>query len=304
MISLSTAWNADKWLDGEAIAEEIHSLGFQGIECNFSLTNDLLEGVIYYAHKHGLSFTSLHNYCPTPPGLKREEALPDCYSLSSLSEEERCQAVCHTKTTIRTASRLKAKAVVLHTGRVEMKDRTRELIKLATQGLKGTPEFNDILNSFAAERKRKSQDFFSSLLKSLDELVPFAQELNVALGIENRFYYREIPSLDEFETIFDQFKDMPISYWHDVGHSYIFEQLGLIPTDSLLERFGNRLIGLHLHNVKNLNDHQAPVDGDFDFTRLAPFVRKDTIRVIEAHQHVPAEAIRRSAELLETIFHD
>lgn len=304
MISLSTAWNADRSSDGAKIAAEIDALGFSHIELNFSLTRDMVDGIVRYADTHNLHITSLHNYCPTPPEFKREKALPDCFSLSSLKEDERKKAVVYTKRSIQTARQVNARAVVLHCGRVEIPDRTRELIGLAVQGRKNSAAATDMRDAFIAERKNQSHDYFTQLLKSLEECADYAQEENIALGIENRFYYHEIPSLDEFAVILERFKDKPVGYWHDTGHAFVMEQLGFIPEGALLKRYAGALIGTHLHNVKNLVDHQDPLDGDTDLCRLASVIKKDAIMVIEVHSHVNAEAIRRSARIIEEAFHD
>ncbi len=187
MFALSTVWNADRWLHGDEIAAEIHRLGFQKIELNFSLTREMVEGVARYARDHRLLITSLHNYCPTPPGLSRQEALPDCFSLSSLDEDERKKAVQYTRATIQTAREVGARCVVLHCGRVEIKDRTRELIGLFNKGLKDSEGYADTVEAFTADREKNKAGYFDRILRSLDELSDTAQENGVWLGIENRF---------------------------------------------------------------------------------------------------------------------
>lgn len=303
MIALSTAWNADKGEDGAGIAQEIFSLGVRNIELNFSLTRRMVEEIAAFAREHTLRIESLHNYCPIPDGTQRRLALPDFFSLAALDEEERKKAVACTKTTIATASRLKARAVVLHAGRVEMKDKTRELIDLCRQDKKESAAYKDLVAGLVAERKQKAEPHVAQILKSLEDLSGAAREQGVVLGIENRFYYREIPSLDEFKVIFSRFKDPPLAYWHDVGHSFIFEKLGLLPEGALLENFHSRLFGMHLHNIKDYEDHQAIPEGEFDFTKLLPFVNKDTLLVLEAHGQASAAAIKESRTYLEGLFH-
>lgn len=302
MFALSTAWNAFRYERGEQIAEEILRLGFKNLELNFSLTSNQVEEITGYCRCHDARIESLHNYCPIPAGLAREEALPDCYSLASTDENERREAVAHTENTISTARRLDGRAVVLHSGRVEIADRTRQLIDLANRGRKKSDEYRNIFDDFVRERKKRSADHFHQLLKSLDTLASYAVEKNILLGIENRFYYREIPGFDEFGPIFEKFKTRNVVYWHDVGHAFILEKLGFMKEDDLLKTYGAFLGGFHLHNIKNLVDHQAPVNGDFEFRKLLPYVSKNSINVLEVHQHVGAEEIKASATLLKGIF--
>lgn len=302
MLALSTAWNASLHEKGEEIAEEILRLGFKNLELNFSLTKAQVEEIDGYRRRHDARILSLHNYCPIPAGLAREEALPDCYSLASTDENERKEAVAHTENTISTARRLDALAVVLHSGRVEIEDKTRQLIDLANRGKKNSDEYRSLFDDFVRERKKRSADHFHQLLKSLDTLSSYAVGKNILLGLENRFYYREIPSFDEFGPLFEKFKARNVMYWHDVGHAFILEKLGFMKEDDLLRTYGAFLGGFHLHNIKNLVDHQAPINGDFDFRRILPYISKKSLKVIEAHQPAGAQEIKASASLLQGIF--
>jgi sugar phosphate isomerase/epimerase len=302
MFSFSTAWNADRLLDGEEIVREIVELGLQQIELNFSLTSEMVEAACRFVRIHHLAISSLHNYCPIPQGLTREEALPDCYSLSAIDEDERRRAVACTKITIDTAVRVSARAVVLHTGRVEMPDRTRQLIGLAVQGQKETPAYRAIFDAFVAERSLLKRPYVDQILRSLEELEGYARPKKILLGVENRFYFREIPLVDEYKEIFARFgQDTSIGYWHDVGHATVFERLGLLKPDELLENFGDRLIGMHLHDVKDLVDHQAPFEGDVDFARLKKYIRPDTIKVLEIHRQASAATVKKSVARLSEV---
>ncbi|NIS46468.1 MAG: hypothetical protein GWN76_11420, partial [candidate division Zixibacteria bacterium] len=41
------------------------------------------------------------------------------------------------------------------------------------------------------------------------------------------------------------------------------------------------LIGVHLHDAIGLDDHIPPGSGEIDFAALKPFLKADTIKVIE-----------------------
>jgi sugar phosphate isomerase/epimerase len=303
-LALSTSWNAFRFTSADEFLAEIRSLGFKKIELSFNLSSSMTVDIAGCLNKHGMEVVSVHNYCPTPQGLAVDEALPDCFSMSSPDEKERQLAVKYTKATIDTARFLGAEAVVLHCGRVEIPDKTRELISLAKNSGNDSKYFVELRDEAIKQRAVSSVLFFENTLKSLGELNRYAEAANVSLGIENRFYYREIPSYEETGIILKEYKGSRIFYWHDAGHARIMEDLGFSRQVDYLCSYGGSMLGMHLHDVWDFTDHLAPSQGDLDFSLFKPFVKNDTLKVMEVHYPVAKADLMKGREFLETVFYE
>jgi len=283
--------------------DEIKALGIDCVELNFTLSKKMVNDIAELAAERIVTVLSLHNFCPVPDSVDIKNASPDYYSLASIDETERKMAVEATKRTIDTACRLKAEAIVVHSGRVNITDRTRELAKAIDSGM-------DVTYLIATMHKERDEEikkgYLDSVLESIGEISEYSKNCGVKIGLENRFYFRELPSASEFEVIFSHFgAEDNIYYWHDTGHAQIFENLRLSSHKEYLDKFSRRLIGVHLHDIKGtINDHNAPLAGDFNFALLKSYLNKNVMKVLEPHAPATSEEIKRGLKYLKKLYEE
>lgn len=299
MFALSLSWNTNKFKSVRKQIEEIARAGFKEVELNFSLTEKKVDQIQNLRRKGQIKITSCHNYCPIPCGLPVKKALPDCYSLSSLNEKNRRLAIKYTKRSIDTASKLKAKALILHTGRVDMPDASKQLMQLFAKGRKNCASFKDIKGLMRRQREKAKRPYLEKVYQSIKELSDYAECKNIKLGLENRIYYPEIPQLEEFAELLNQ---TGAFFWFDTGHAYIMQKLWSVKLDEYLKRYTHKLIGIHLHDVVGMQDHLAPGTGEFDFRILKPFIRRNTLMVIEAHAPATSKELMQGVRILNKTF--
>jgi sugar phosphate isomerase/epimerase len=301
MFAFSTCWNSQRHSDGREMLHEVRALGFEHAELGHGTRLSLLEGVQKAVTEGDIKISSLHNFCPLPFGVMGPA--PDYYLPSSRDEGERHAAVQHTLRTIDWAANLGAKVVVLHLGRVQMRNYTMRLLDLHAAGKASTPKFQRLREKGVAVRNKKRQKHLDQVYRTLEAVLPHAREVGVKLGMETRFGIEEIPDEQEADQILTRFGTETILYWHDVGHAAVKEVLGLMVMESILGRFRGRTLGMHLQDFAPPDeDHQPPGFGTFDFARLTPFVTDDMPLVWEIHPDWKAEQIvdgvKRAQDLL------
>jgi sugar phosphate isomerase/epimerase len=259
---------------------EIRSLGFEWAELSHGIRISLLPGITEAVEAGEIKISSLHNFCPLPMGVNH--AAPNLYLFSSPDPRERENAWRHTVKTVETAARLKAPAVVLHMGCVEMKDYTDRLLEMIQKGQKESPKYSALCEEAAEKREKKKEKHMEYTGQMLERIADLAEKSGVKLGVENRQALEEIPFDSDFELFLLQFNRPSVCYWHDCGHAQIKENLGFINHRLHLQSMAPRLLGFHIHDVDYPGrDHRPPGTGTIDFASLKPMVKPEHIKVFE-----------------------
>jgi len=301
MLAISTAWNYKEDLDPARTLKDIKKTGLDAIELGYRLRHDQLEPMIALVPEMKMTVASVHSFCPVPSDKPSPRHPSNHYRLSALDESERQSAVQWTRAAIDTAVRTGAKAVVIHAGMVEtVHDISRQLIEMYKLGRNILPEFADMRAQLIKEREAAKGPFMDQVIKSIREFMPYAQEKNIKIGLETRYYPFEIPNHQEIGELLGLFEKQGMGYWHDMGHAEVNARLGLTPHMDYLNTYKDKLIGFHVHGVKILRDHHAPFAGDFDISLCFPFM-KGRINVIESHHYASSGDIKKAVKKLREV---
>ncbi len=301
VLGVSTCWRSRSIKDGKELIRQIHSLGVKQIELDYRLAPETLDDALKECEALEITPVSVHAVLPAPKN-KKEKHDAEAHALCSDDEEERRMAVRDISSTLKLASGIGSKVVVIHSGSAPMEKITLKLQRLYDAGELNSPEGERFVNDCKIERLKSRGATFDNLLKSLDELNDLADRLNMYVGLENRYYLREYPNFEELAIIFLRLDGSRIRYWHDTGHAQAQENLGIAPHEAYLKEFSDIMIGAHLHDVDCYTDHLAPPvggKGSVDFDMVKKYFSNDTIRILELRDGVSHEDARRAVKWLE-----
>lgn len=299
--NLSTCCRSNQIVNGYRLIEMLSGFGINGLELEYRIHEKMVPDLEAALADLQMPVTSIHNYFPIPKTLPPNRGSGDLYRLMSPDPGERQQAVEATSRTIHYAETYGANAVVLHCGAVPMNAELDRLYRFYRKGRIDTADARKFIEEKLGALTEQKALYLERLKRSLEQLLPAAEAADVRLGLENRFHYHELPGYLDFGFLFDEFEGSPVGYWHDVGHAHAQEALGMIPEGGLLEMYEDALIGIHLHDALGIDDHLPPGAGEIDFESLRPYIRPDTLLVLELKPGTPDREIERGIEHIRTV---
>ena len=290
LLALSTMWSQQERFSGDLreFARVARSLGYDALEVNYVI---LREGVEQLMDGAALPVASFHS--PSPRVKHGDGRWSESFNLASTDEAERRQAVAYNLATLEWAARAGACCVVLHLGGVgdRMTEPERRLRRLFDSGVREGEEVEGLRHELRRLRREQQGPYLEAARRSLAELAEEASRRGVALGLENRYHYHEIPQVEEALTLLAPYPPDLVGYWHDVGHAEVLHRLGLVDRESWLRELGPRTIGSHLHDVEGIGDHRAPGRGDVQWDYIARGLPPAAQRVFEIDQRQPDDAV-------------
>jgi sugar phosphate isomerase/epimerase len=205
--------------------------------------------------------------------------------------------------TLEFATRVKAPAVVLHLGSIEMKNHTDKLLQLVADGKKETPKYARLCADLDEKRGAKKGPFMERVTELLKKILPEAESRDLKLGAENRQALEELPLESDYQFLFREIPSPSLVYWHDIGHAQIKENLGFLHHAMHLESLRHRLYGFHIHDVQPPGlDHCAPGSGNVDFAALKPLVRPEHLKVFELSPSLTVDQVKSGVAHVKSIW--
>ena len=289
--------------------EEIAGLGFSHVELSHGIRITLVPGILKALGQGFIKVSSLHNFCPLPTGVM--QAAPNLFepSVPTGHGYEQEQWLRHSRRTLDFAAQVGAPIVVVHLGSVRFfwlnpARRLRDYARSHPAASPSTdPCYSKLLAKTTARVRRRQPPYWDQTRRSVDELLPYAAERGVRLGLENRERFEELPADADFPGFLEHLaRPEQAGYWHDTGHAELKERMGVITQRRLLEENAARLIGCHLHDVDEAGfDHQPVGKGRIDFKMVRQFWQPHHVLVLELNPRVCTADVLESKKRIEDL---
>ncbi len=286
---------------------EMAALGFGHVELSHGIRITLVPGILKAVEEGVIKVASVHNFCPLPTGVM--SAAPNLFEPSAGDPREHDQWLRHTKRTIDFAHQVKAKVVVCHLGSVRFFwfNPTRPLEKYAEahpgKVLTEDPAYRALLEKSLVKIRQRMGPYWERTKASINEVLVYAAEKGVKLGLENREAFDELPLDADYPAFVEGLPPAAAAgYWHDTGHADIKESMGTLVHRDHLQKMAARTIGFHLHDVDaEGRDHQPVGSGKIDFKMVSEFWRPEHLLTLELSPRVKVEGVRASKERIEEL---
>ena len=301
-LGFSTSWNAAGLTDGREIVDRITTLGFRCLEVEYRVSREAVVGIEEAVASDAVRILSVHNYTPLDDGEQATSRGGDKRNLASPDETLRQEAVRLTRRSLDLGRSLGAKALVLHMGETDMtRDYFGELVDIVEKEGVASDPAEDLRGRVKATRDARKGPYLEAAARSLCDLLPFAEAAGIVLGIENRYYYHQVPLPEEIPYFLDRFKSPHVRYWHDIGHAHVMEALGFMTHRGILDSLADNIFGTHIHDAVFIRDHKAPGTGEIPLASILRRIPADAVKIVELASTVPRADILSAIPLLKDL---
>lgn len=289
----------ERFADGVAFARFVQDAGYDAIEISHSTPVEKIEAIV----STGFPITSFHQ---PAPWVRHSNGRGNSHvNLASLDEDERKAAVEYAAQSVAWAAKVGATKLVVHLGQVsdvaEQFEDELEMRRMFDSGRADEPRFAALRELVISARRELAEPHLEAARTSLLELVRLAEPYGIAIGLENRYHYHEIPHPAEYGLLLDGLAPEQAGYWHDTGHAEVLHRLGLIDRHEWLGQWSSRCIGAHLHDVSGIGDHRSPGDGDVEWDYIVKGVDHLAAFTLEINQHQSDDRVRGAIDFLAGI---
>ncbi len=282
-------------------------MGFEWVELSHGVLISLVSGILKAVNEGVIRISSVHNFCPLPTGIT--SPAPNLYMPSARDHREHSQWLRNTRRTLDFARQVGARVMVIHLGAVGFFwfDPTKKFRRhLQAQGeafSAEAPEYLELREKTMARIRKRMAPYWARVKASLEEILPYAEERGIRLGLENRELIEELPLDDGFPELLAGLSRQGLAgYWHDAGHAQIKQRMGLINHEHHLEQNASHLLGFHLHDIDAAGkDHQPVGSGVIDFAMVSRFFRPEHLFILEYGPKIAPADVHASRHRVEAM---
>lgn len=300
-LALSTMFaQQERFADGGVFARFAAEAGYDAIEISHSTREEKLQQILAAGD---LPVTSVHQ---PAPWVQHHDGRGNSHcNLASTDPDERRVALEYALASVDWAARIGASHLVAHLGQVTdvhgMFPEELEMRRMFDRGPSEDGRFAELREAAVAKRRAEAEPYVAAARETLIELVRAAEPHGIAIGLENRYHYHEIPQPQEYDELLDGLVPGQAGYWHDTGHAEVLHRLGFIDRHAWLDGLAPRCIGAHLHDVLGIGDHRTPGDGDVEWDYIVAGLRSLPAYTLEINQHQDDELVRDAVGFLASV---
>lgn len=291
--SLSTSCYGTRLATIEAQAFAAVAMGFRRIELGLSEGPLPLAGFEDSRRETGIVVSSLVTGCLNPLAEHMSGT-----KLGSLNEELRQRAILSCRRHIQLALKYACPTVILRGCEVEDAAlRTEaESLRAHLEELGPEEEINQKVVDFVARVQKQGQDQVEHLCRSIHTLC--REFPDIRLAVEPGRSFIDLLNFEAMEWVLDDLSRRELSYWHDTGAVHRRQRAGLPGQGDWLEKFGARMIGVHLQDAIDSEAEMPPGLGELDFKLVSEFMPPNIEIVVEINPRHGRSEILASVKFL------